>query len=170
MNGARMLRVRFGAAALALAALLASCATPEAGRPVFTAEAHQWSGRIGVVIDSEPPRQFSAAFDLTGDRDAGELSLTSPLGSTIAVLQWKPGAALLRQGDQTKSYASLDALTAAVTGVALPLAALFSWLHGADAKAEGWRADLSQQSHGRLSAYRESPLPVAHLQVVVSQE
>lgn len=170
MSAARLLRAPLGATALALAALLSGCATPEAGRPVFTAETHQWSGRIGVVVDSEPPRQFSAAFDLTGDRDAGELSLTSPLGSTIAVLQWKPGVALLRQGDQTTSYASLDALTAAVTGVPLPLAALFSWLHGVDAKAEGWRADLSQQAHGRLSAVRESPLPAAHLQVIVSQD
>lgn len=156
--------------ALVLAVLLAGCATPEPGRPVFNAEANHWAGRIGVVVESEPPQQFSAAFDLSGNRKTGQLNLTSPLGSTIALLQWQPGEALLRQGDKTEAYASLDALTAAVTGVPLPLAALFSWLHGVDAPAEGWRVDLSQQARGRLSATRESPLPVARLQILVSQE
>lgn len=161
---------RPGAGVLAVAALLAGCATPEPGRSVFNAEANHWSGRIGVVLESDPPQQFSSAFDLTGNRQAGALSLTSPLGSTIALLQWQPGEALLRQDGQTRSYASLDALTAAVTGVALPLSALFSWLHGVNAPADGWRVDLSQQARGRISATRESPLPMARLQVLVSQE
>jgi outer membrane lipoprotein LolB len=120
-------------------------------------------------VDSEPPQSYSAGFTLAGTAQTGQLSLSSPLGSTLAVMQWQPGQALLRQGEQTRRYASLDELAAAVTGTPLPLAALFDWLHGTPQTAEGWQADLSRLPEGRLTARRLLPPPAAELRLVLER-
>ena len=152
----------------ALAALLSACATAP-GTAAKSAESEHWSGRIGVTIDSEPPEQFAASFDLSGNTDEGELRLTNPLGNTLAILQWEPGLALLRQQNATTPYASLDALTQAVLGVSVPVPALFSWLRGKQAEAPGWTVDLSRERAGRISAQRLDPLPRAQLRVVLDR-
>ena len=129
--------------------------------------AQSWSGRLGLVIASEPPQQFHAGFELTGDAQRGELRLSTPLGSVLAELKWRPGEALLVQNDQTLAYPSVDALSAAVTGTAVPLRALFAWLRGVPEEVPGWRADLSGLPDGRLLARRLSPLPSAELRVIL---
>lgn len=154
----------------AAAALLAGCATAPPAATTFHPEVHAWSGRLGVTVESTPPQQFSAGFDLTGNERQGTLRLTSPLGSTLALLAWKPGSATLRQSNEEQSFDSLDALTQAATGVALPLRALFDWLHGVDTPAPGWRVDLSGAQRGRISAQRLQPLPVATLRVILAQQ
>ncbi len=53
--------------------------------------------------------------------ETGELSLTTPIGGTLAQLHWSPGEALLKNGSDTRRYASLDALIEAATGAAIPL-------------------------------------------------
>ena len=119
---------------------------------------------------SEPPQSYSAGFELQGNADAGELRLNSPLGNVLAVMQWQPGKALLRQGEQSRSYASLDELSAAATGgTPLPVGALFGWLHGQPQAVDGWQADLSRLDDGRLTARRLMPLPTAELRVVLDR-
>lgn len=152
----------------AAAALLASCAA-RGPATALRPETNAWSGRLGVMVDSTPPQQFSAGFDLSGNEQQGSLRLTSPLGSTIALLRWKPGSALLQQSGKEQSFDSLDALTQAATGVALPLRALFDWLHGVATPAPGWRVDLGNTEHGRITAQRLQPLPVATLRVIFTQ-
>jgi len=148
--------------------LLAGCASrPRKAQPSQAIE--NFSGRLGLVIASDPPEQFHASFDLSGNEAEGELSLTSPLGNTLAVLQWRPGEAWLRQGEQVRRYASVDALAAAVTGAVVPLRALFAWLHGQPETVEGWAPDLSRFSEGRLLARRSEPLPAAELRVILDQ-
>jgi outer membrane lipoprotein LolB len=120
-------------------------------------------------VNSEPPQAYSASFTLTGSPQAGELSLTSPLGSTLAAMQWQPGQALLRRGEQMYSFASLDELTAAATGAELPVRALFGWLRGVPQTVDGWQADLRRLSDGRLTARRLMPLPTAELRVVLEK-
>ncbi len=153
------------AALLAASALLAACAHHPPATP--TPDAQAWQGRLSLTVASEPPQALHAQFTLQGHAEAGRLSLDSPLGSTLAVLQWQPGQAELLQGGQARQYDSLDALAQEATGAALPLAALFDWLQGRDTPAPGWQADLGQISHGRLSARRLMPLPEAELRVIL---
>ncbi|MET0542192.1 MAG: outer membrane lipoprotein LolB [Variovorax sp.] len=155
------------AAAIVVGALLAGCAAPanHADRPTSPTVAEAWSGRLALRIDTDPQQSFSALFDLRGTPQAGELTLTTPIGNTLAVLQWSPGLALLKNGNQTQRYESVDALIEAATGAAIPVKALFAWLAGREEAVAGWQADLSQFGAGRLQATRRSPPPAADLRV-----
>jgi outer membrane lipoprotein LolB len=144
--------------------LVTGCASP--GRPAGGAAIEAWSGRLSLRVDSEPVQSFSALFELRGAPQAGDLTLTSPIGSTLAQLHWSPGEALLRNGSETRRFDSVDALIEAATGAAIPVGALFSWLAGRDERVPGWRADLSQVGTGRLQATRDAPHPRADLRIV----
>ncbi|QGW85110.1 lipoprotein insertase outer membrane protein LolB [Variovorax paradoxus] len=157
---------RRGLLAAGVAALLvtAGCAQLSGGvRPQGT---DIWSGRMSLRIDSQPVQTFSALFELRGSPEAGELSLTSPIGSTLAQLHWSPGEALLKNGSEVRRYESVDALIEAATGAAIPVGALFGWLAGRDDRVPGWRPDLAQVANGRLQATRENPGPTADLRIV----
>ena len=145
-----------------LAVLLVACAAPRAPTPGQA----NWSGRLAVQVDSVPPQSFSAGFDLSGSPEAGELALTSPLGNTVATVRWSPGMAELQQGDQITRRPSLDELSAELGGTPLPVAALFAWLRGQPLNANGWEADLSRQSEGRVDARRTTPSPAAALRII----
>lgn len=124
---------------------------------------------MALNVDASQAQSFSATFELTGNAETGELALYNPLGSTLAVLDWAPGSATLREGQQTRSYGSLEELVRQATGTAIPVAALFDWLRGTDTAVPGWRADLSQLAHGRLTAWRSTPAPAAELRLVLDQ-
>lgn len=158
------LRTRFWAALL-LALVLAGCAQPPRAPSVPGA----WSGRLALQVEGQSSQSFSAAFDLRGTPDAGELQLYTPLGSTLARLQWAAGTARLEQGGEVLESSSLDTLVQDLTGSSLPIAALFDWLQGRPAAAAGWRADLSRAQDGRITAERLEPLPTATLRVVLSR-
>lgn len=121
---------------------------------------------MSLRVDSQPVQTFSALFELRGAPQAGDLTLTSPIGNTLAQLHWSPGEALLRNGGETRRFDSVDALIEAATGAAIPVGALFAWLAGRDERVPGWRPDLSQVGTGRLQATRESPQPRADLRIV----
>jgi outer membrane lipoprotein LolB len=147
--------------------VIAGCATPTSpGGPSGATGTDAWSGRLSLRVDSEPVQTFSALFDLRGNPQAGDLTLTSPIGSTLAQLHWSPGEALLKNGGKTRRFDSVDALIEAATGAAIPVGALFSWLAGHNEQVPGWRPDLSQVETGRLQATRESPQPRADLRIV----
>lgn len=157
------------AGALFTSFLIAGCVSQQSARAAFDSQTQSWSGRLGLTIASQPPQQFHAGFSLTGNAQAGELSFTSPLGSTLALLQWHPGEALLRQGEQVQSFASVDELAAAVTGTPIPVRALFAWLHGTAETVQGWQVDLDQLPDGRLSARRLAPAPEAELRIILDR-
>ena len=148
---------------------IAGCAVGTGAKRQFGPEINQWSGRLALSVASEPPQSFSAGFNLSGQADTGELTLTSPLGNILAVMQWQPGQALLRQGEQTRQFDSVEALAAEVTGAPIPVRALFAWLRGQKEDVAGWHADLSQLEGGRLSAQRQMPLPTAELRIVLER-
>lgn len=156
-------RATWVAAGLSAALLLSACAVP---RPPGVAAEAAWSGRLALRVDSAPPQSFSAGFDLRGSPAAGELQLHSPLGTTLASVRWSPQGAELRQGGQVERRASLDELTADLSGTALPVAALFGWLRGERTATEGWTVDLSQQPEGRVTAHRTTPPPSAELRLL----
>lgn len=144
--------------------VLAGCASPNG--PASGGATEAWSGRLSLRVEGEASQSFSALFELRGTPRAGELILTSPIGSTLAQLHWAPGEAVLRNGSETRRYDSVDALIEAATGAAIPVGALFAWLAGRDERVPGWRPDLSQVATGRLQATRESPTPRADLRIV----
>ena len=144
--------------------------TPVAGSEVFR-------GRLSLKIDPldaqalGPPQGhfFSAAFELTGDAQKGELTLMSPLGNVLAALNWTPTTATLNANGNVRQFDSLGALVQHATGAAIPVASLFSWLGGNEIPTPGWQADLTGYSSGSLVARRTSPLPNAELRVVLER-
>lgn len=152
--------------ACAGAVLAAGCASPGRHSVDEASTAEAWSGRLSLRVDSQPVQTFSALFELRGVPQEGDLTLTSPIGNTLAQLHWSPGEALLRNGSETRRFDSVDALIEAATGAAIPVGALFAWLAGRNERVPGWRPDLSQVGTGRLQATRESPQPRADLRIV----
>lgn len=169
MSPAPAARSWLGLALLAAAVWLQGCAS-------FAppAEGGHWSGRLALsVLDGggAPQAQsaVSASFQLDGTPATGSLSLSTPIGSTLAVLRWQPGKARLEANGKVEEYPSLDALAAAATGTPLPVAALFDWLDGRPTAVPGWTPDLSRLADGRISARRTAPLPQADLRVVLER-
>lgn len=148
---------------------IAGCAQLPGAPDTNDVEASSWTGRISLQLRSEPPQAFFAGFELKGDPAQGELILNSPLGNNLAVLRWSPGEAVLDSGNQLQRFASVNELIERATGAAVPLPALFDWLRGKNTVAEGWRADLTQQAVGRISASRTEPPPQAELRIVLSR-
>ncbi len=157
-----------------LALLLAACATPP------RADSVPWTeGRLSVQVQAsgtEAARGMSAAFQLRGDGDAGELRLDSPLGLRMASARWAPGLALLQTSQGEQRYDSLDALSREALGESLPLAALPDWLAGRpwpgaphvadDTGFEqlGWHVVLTRRAEGWIEARRDAP-PAVTLRV-----
>lgn len=153
---------------VSLALLLAACAAPPPRTPTPPG-VQSWSGRLALNVEGQTRQSFSAGFELKGAPEQGELTLTNPLGGTVAVLAWAPGAATLRSNGTTRQFNSLDELAQEATGAAIPVAALFDWLQGKSTPAEGWQPDLSQVAQGRLSARRSDPPPPADLRLVLER-
>lgn len=153
-------------ASIWLVVLLGGCATPTSNRLAVEAPSEkQWQGRISVTVQSDPPRNMSAGFSLEGDARQGELNLFSPLGTTLATLQWNPTSTQWLQGSQQRRYDSMAHLTEEVTGAALPMDAMFDWLQGKNTHSVGWQADLSAMHQGTLVAKRLSPEPLVVLRI-----
>lgn len=95
--------------------------------------------------------------------------LNSPLGTSLAVLRWAPGEAVLLSSGKTQRFSSVDELIEKATGAAVPLPALFDWLGGKNTALNGWSADLSQQAEGKISASRTQPQPRTDLRIVLAQ-
>lgn len=135
--------------------------------PTDSLSADRWSGRLSLQVQSEPPQSFSGGFEIKGNPLQGELMLNSPLGNTVLAARWSPKQATLYSGSEARSYASIDALIEQSTGAALPVGALFDWLAGKDTQSNGWTANLSRQSEGRIEARRLQPLPQTELRIVL---
>jgi outer membrane lipoprotein LolB len=128
------------------------------------------AGRLAVRVDATattPSRSFSADFDLRGSADRGTLRLTGPLGATLAEVRWLPGRAELSDGQGTRAFDTLDAMSQELFGESLPLAALTDWLRGRpwagapSVKRDdgfeqlGWRVGLAAFGEGSVVASRE---------------
>jgi outer membrane lipoprotein LolB len=170
-------------AALAALALLAGCSTMAPG-PEGVADTV--SGKLSVQVDAHqgtPARSVSAAFDLRGSAEQGQMQLTSPLGTVMAQAQWRPGEVLLKSSEGEKRFADLPALADEVLGEPLPLGALFDWLRGHPWKGApsralpppaagfeqlGWTVGLERWSEGWIVARRSAP-PVVTVRAKLAQ-
>jgi outer membrane lipoprotein LolB len=158
-------------------AFMVGCASPP--KPVSTADAPAWSGRLSIKIDAAdaanapPAQQTSAGFTLSGNPQAGQLDLFTPLGGKAAQVVWGAGFAALSDGKTERRFPSLEAALESATGAKIPISNLFDWLQGKQDKALeasiGWEADLTRLAAGRLMATRLQPLPRVELRVVLEQ-
>lgn len=129
----------------------------------------QWSGRLALQVQGDAEKSLHAGFTLQGTAEQGALTLYSPLGQVLGQLHWTPGQATLEQGQELRHANSVQALTQALTGSPVPIAAVFDWLHGQPTAEPGWSVDLQQLGHGRLSATREQPAPRTVLRLILDQ-
>jgi outer membrane lipoprotein LolB len=158
-----------GAWLAALALALAGCASAPKPPATFDAATGPWSGRLALQVQDRPDESFSGGFELKGSALAGELQLFSPIGGTLAVLDWQPGRARLQSSARTREFGSMDALLAEIAGTSIPVHALFDWLRGIATPVAGWQADLSQLAQGRIAAKRLDPPPEANLRLVLER-
>ncbi len=145
---------------------LVGCAT---SRPGAEKPAAYWSGRLALQLQSTPPQNWSASFELQGSAEQGQMVLLSPLGTTLAKLSWSPRSALLEQGADKTESSNLQSLSQKLTGTDLPIHAIFEWLQGRETSARGWNVDLSALNEGRLSARRMAPAPEALLRILLDR-
>lgn len=157
---------RLGLAAWLGLWLLTACTTT---RIQATDPKAYWSGRMAIQVLKQPPESLSASFELQGSANVGQMVLLSPIGTTLAKLEWTPQVAWLDQGGHRQESVSLQSLGARLTGTELPVAALFEWLAGRPADAQGWQVDLSSHAQGRITAQRLLPAPAAVLRIVLDR-
>jgi len=152
---------------LCASVLLSACNTTPPQPPADAQPGAFWQGRLSVRVDSEPVQSVAAGFELRGSAEAGELLLTSPLGNTLARLDWSPKQAAWHQSGQITYRDSVAQLSQDLLGTPLPITALFDWLHGhPSTQAHDWQADLSRHAEGRITAYRTQPPPRAELRLI----
>lgn len=146
--------------------LLAACSTPPP-RQAYVTPNDVWEGRLSVQIAGDKPQRINADFFLEGNARRGSLTLSSPLGMRIARLQWNAKTATIESADQTRSFESLDAMTADSLGSALPMTALFEWLHGRTANAPGWELQTQDMLQGRIRAHSVDRTPAVQIDLVL---
>jgi outer membrane lipoprotein LolB len=172
-------------AALGIAVMvLAGCVTmPPSevrGTAAPAATPQVYSGRLALSVTPPPEatggpvaRSASGLFELVGTESLGRLTLTSPLGTTLAEARWSPQEAQLVSSEGERRFGSLDQLTTALVGEPLPIGALFAWLGGRPAAGAsralaeatgfeqfGWRVDLGRFTDGRLRLARDGSVRV----------
>ncbi len=153
-------------AAAAIAALLPGCAQLPRSSPRASASDF-WSGRLSLQVQSAPPQSLSAAFELKGAPEQGELRLHTPLGTTLLSARWSPTEAVLEAENQTRRFPDIQTLLLQATGADVPVTALFEWLKGRPSQADGWAADLTRHADGRITASRSLPAPAAQLRIIL---
>ena len=158
-------------ALLALAVLLSGCASVTRVAPPQEVAQARWQGRMAIKVFSTPIKAFAADFVLAGSPQQGELTLLTPFGTVLAQLQWSAGAARLETADGKKIVNSegLDSLVLQTTGAALPIAALFAWLQGNHATADGWAVELENPASGHLVARQTVKEPHTELKILLER-
>lgn len=170
--------------ALALCAclVLAACVSVPPQPQPYQAQAEdlRLSGRLSVqvaALNGARAQGGNAGFELQGSARAGQLELSTPLGSLLARARWSGGEVLLQTPSDERRFDDLDALTRELLGEAIPVAALFDWLRGRPWPQAahrpngdqgfiqlGWAVDLSRYAEGLILARRNAE-PEASLRV-----
>lgn len=148
---------------------IAGCAINTGAKGPIGTQNSGWQGRLSLKVHSTPVQVFSADFDLRGNAQTGSLRFTSPLGNTLAQLQWDADTAALQTTGEPQRFSSLQALVRHTTGTDLPVTHLFDWLQGVSSEAPGWQADLRELPVGRISAQRLAPETPAELRIILDR-
>jgi outer membrane biogenesis lipoprotein LolB len=94
-------------------------------------KSRKWDGRFSVKInDAKSQDGGSGAFTLNHVDFVDDLEIRSPIGSSIAKIQIKPGSASLEQNGKIVTAIDADQLMAQTLGLPLPARGLTEWLSG----------------------------------------
>lgn len=153
-------------------AVLAGCASLKHQAPTVGEGDIHLSGRLSVLVAGVAGGRASGgngAFELSGQPQAGQLELSTPLGSLVARAVWRDGDVRLQTPEDERRYDDLDSLTREMLGEAIPVAALFDWLQGrpwpqaahtlqqgTGFEQLGWQIDLSRFGEGLIVATRKA--------------
>jgi len=169
-----MLRRLCTACCLVAALLLCACVNlRDHDTPTGAVARDYWQGRLavrtrpGVAGTPESRQDFSAAFELQGSPEQGELTFFTPLGSAAARIRWTATEAELQSQGQTRRFGDLQHLFSQTTGATLPIDALFQWLRGQAHDTAGWQVDVSHHAEGKISAVQETPETVTELRLLL---
>ena len=163
-------------------AVSANAPEAPAPAPTSTTVTGQWEGRLSLKLGAFGQASSAGsqmAFELDVKNDLGTLSLSTPLGTRMAMVRWQaqavPGqtTAQLETSDGIQAFDSLEGLTQQLLGEALPLQAMLHWLQGHPSPAlpfepsegqpaneprsftqAGWQVDATALQEGRLNAIR----------------
>jgi outer membrane lipoprotein LolB len=123
-----------------------SAAAATAARPY--ADKLDVGGRLSVRYANQGKEEaMHGSFTWSQDPAHTSVTLLSPLGQTVAVIDVTPDGATLAQGGQpVRSAADVDELVAGTLGWPLPVAGLREWLQGYAVDASGKRVIASPQA------------------------
>lgn len=121
-----------------------------------------------LAFGQMPAKGLSLGFFFAGSTEAGQLDLITLMGSQLAQVNWMPDEVWLTDEKGKRRYASMDELSGAALGEALPLRALVHWMQGspdptlpsetgpqANSFTQlGWTIDLSERDSKKLTATR----------------
>ncbi|MGB7482767.1 outer membrane lipoprotein LolB [Castellaniella ginsengisoli] len=151
---ARLGRLRRIWPALALAGLLAACATPQ--RIDGPGPAFERQGRFAVNLQPAGAAPYAAqgGFSWRDDGRLLRLDLVSPLGGILARIQVESGRAMLERADGSRESAPTpDELLALVWGHPMPVSGLRYWMRGE--AAPGLVVDARHDAQDRLTSLRQ---------------
>lgn len=170
--------------AILMAGLLSACATrqPPVSGPGFD---ESLSGRMSVRVAASgtaAERAVTVAFELRGEPEAGQIDLSTPLGSVVAQAKWSPGEVVLFTPQGERRFADLDSLSRETLGEAVPVAALFDWLRGRPWPGTasqsnpmgkgfsqlGWEVDLARFAESQVVA-RRAQAPAVTVRAVLDR-
>ncbi|WP_261389827.1 lipoprotein insertase outer membrane protein LolB [Ferrimonas balearica] len=122
--------------------LISGCATPTPPGEAPAADAPNWHlrGKLAVI---QPDERLSANLSWRHRTSSGQddLRLSTPLGTTVLVLNSQPGKAQVRFDGETHQGHSADQLIERLTGWPLPLSQISRYLLGDTRGAESVKYD-----------------------------
>lgn len=131
--------------ALVLSTAVAGCATtsaPPSGAAVAPyRDDADFGGRIAINYSRDGKKEsMTPSFSWHQTRSSTDVSLISPTGQTVAVINVTPTAATLTEsGKAPQTAPNLDALTKQTLGWTLPVSGLRDWLQGYATDRSGQR-------------------------------
>jgi outer membrane lipoprotein LolB len=141
-----LLMIRRLFAGAVCAAALSGCATNPVSLSHNTVGAYRESatlaGNLSVNYqkDGQPQQPIGVKFNWEQTPGHVHVSLASPLGQTLAVIDVTPDSATLTEANRAPRVAKdLETLTRDTLGWSLPVSGLRDWLQGYAVKADGQR-------------------------------
>src|ERR1700739_898605 len=118
-----------------------SGAAPSAGTVAPYREQVELTGRLNVVYQkNDKPESATVNFNWQQTAQRTDVTLYTPLGSTLATIAVTPQEAGLTQSDKAPRRApDIDTLSAQLLGWSLPVSGLRDWLQGYADGADGRR-------------------------------
>lgn len=119
-------RVAAAAVAAGMTLSLFGCASVPREAPLL-------SGRLLIKVaatSDQPAQSHSAAFELSGSEQRGQMRLLGPLGAQVALAQWNERSASLLDGNGGRDFPDVATMTSEALGESIPLGALMQWLQG----------------------------------------